>query len=101
MILPFKAHFLKIIIDKDIYTDFSPGNKNLIIIEQDSFTDVYIKGINEITDKISRYEAIKMVLVEKGEAVFNFENHKKIALYFEAKHQIKIEETEEDILFIE
>ena len=42
-----------------------------------------------------------MVVVEKGEDIFKIENHKKLALYIEEKHNVKIEKTDDDILFIE
>jgi hypothetical protein len=101
LILPFKAHFLKIILNDDIYTDFSPGSKTVALIEQPSFTDVYFKEIENIADELSRYESIKMVVVEIGKDIFDFNNHLKIALYPEEKHRLKIELTDEDILFIE
>ncbi len=101
IILPFKAHFLKIIVDDEIYTDFSPGSKVLSIVEQDLFTDIYFREIDDLKDEVSGYESIKMVAVEKGEDIFDFKNHIKIAIYLEDNHQVKLEKTDEDILFIE
>ena len=57
--------------------------------------------MRSVKDVVSKYEAIKIVIVEKGKDIFNFANHKKLAFYLEEKHQVKIEETEEDILFLE
>ncbi len=101
LILPFRGIFLKIIVDDDIIMDFSPSSKDIYINETDGFTDIYFKEYKHLKDAVSKYEAIKMVLVEKGSDIFNFDNHKKIAIYLEEKHQVTIEETEEDILFIE
>jgi hypothetical protein len=101
LILPFQGVFLKIIIDDDIIMDFSPSSKHIYIEENENFTDIYFKEYKHIKDAVSKYEAIKMVLVEKGEDIFNFDNHKKIIIYLGEKHEAKIEETEEDILFIE
>ena len=42
-----------------------------------------------------------LVIVEKGKNIFDFSNHKKIAVYLEEKHKTRIEKTEDDILFIE
>lgn len=101
LILPFEAVFLKIIIDDDIIMDFSPSSKHIYINENETYTDIYFKQFKHLKDAVSKYEAIKMVVVEKGDDLFNFDNHKKIIIYLEEKHQVKIEKTEEDILFIE
>ena len=61
-------------------------------------------GLLEIKDlkgTVSKYENIKMVVCEKNDNIFDFNNHKKIALYLEEKHNVKIEKTDADILFIE
>jgi hypothetical protein len=101
LILPFQGNFLKIVVDDDIITDFSPSSKDIYITEKENYTDIYFKQFKNLKDAVSKYEAIKLVLVEKGKDIFNFANHKKIAIYLEEKHQVKIEETEEDILFLE
>lgn len=101
LILPFQGVFLKIIVDDDIIMDFSPESKSIYIAENENYTDIYFKQYKHLKDAVSKYEAIKMVLVEKGKDIFNFDNHKKIIIYLGEKHQVKIEETEEDILFIE
>jgi hypothetical protein len=101
LILPFRGIFLKIIIDDDILMDFSPSSKSIYISESENYTDIYFKEYKHLKDAVSKYEAIKMVLVEKGKDIFNFDNHKKIVIYLGQKHQVSIEETEEDILFIE
>ena len=101
LMLPFQGIFLKIIIDDDIIMDFSPSSKRIYLTENENFTDIYFKEYKHLKDAVSKYEAIKMVLVEKGKDIFNFDNHKKIIIYLQEKHQVKIEETEEDILFIE
>ena len=101
LILPFQAHFLKVIIEDDIITDFSPSSKGIFISEEADFTDVYFLEYKHLNDAVSKYEAIKMVVVEKGKNVFDFDNHKKIAVYLENKHKARIEKTEDDILFIE
>ena len=101
LILPFHAHFLKVIIEDEIITDFSPSPKGIYIREEEDFTDVYFLEYKHVNDTVSKYEAIKMVVVEKGKNVFDSNNHKKIAIYLEDKHKIRIEKTDEDILFIE
>jgi hypothetical protein len=101
LVLPFHAQFLKVIIEDDIITDFSPSSKGIYIREESDFTDMYFLEYKHLNDAVSKYEAIKMVVVEKGEDVFNFNNHKKVAVYLEDKHKVRIEKSEEDILFIE
>ena len=101
VILPFKASFLKVIIEDDIITDFSTSSKGIYIREDENYTDLYFLEIKDLKESISKYENIKMVVVEKGDDLFNPANHKKIALYIEEKHNVKIEKTDDDILFIE
>ncbi|RPI66434.1 MAG: hypothetical protein EHM47_16650 [Ignavibacteriales bacterium] len=101
IILPFQAHFLKMIIDDEIYTDFSVSSKHLYLSEESNFTNIYIRDFRSIKDAVSKYEAIKLIVVEKNEDIFNIKNHIKIALYPEGDHFIKIELTDEDILLIE
>lgn len=81
--------------------DFSPSSKDIYINEAENYTDIYFKEYKHLKDAVSKYEAIKMVVVEKGKDIFNFDNHKKIIIYLEDKHQVTIEETDSDILFIE
>lgn len=101
LILPFQGTIMKIIIDDDVITDFSPSSKDVYITQADGYTDIYFKQFKDLNDVVSKFEAIKMVIVDKGKDVFNFANHKKLAFYIGEKHQVKIEETEEDILFLE
>lgn len=101
LILPFQGIFLKIIVNDDVIMDFSPSSKHIYISENENYTDIYFKEYRHLKDTVSKYESIKMVLVEKGNDIFNFDNHKKIAVYLEEKHRVSIEETEDDILFIE
>ncbi|UCH66709.1 MAG: hypothetical protein JSW63_06175 [Ignavibacterium sp.] len=101
LILPFAAHFLKIIVNKDIITDFSLNSKGVFIREIEDFTDLYFLEYKDLNDSISKYEAIKMVIVEKGKDIFDFDNHIKLSLYLEKKHKVKIEECDHDIIFLE
>lgn len=101
LLLPFQGIFLKVIVNDDIITDFSPSSKDIYITENEGYTDIYFKQYKNLKAAVSKYEAVKLVLVEKGKDIFNFDNHKKIAIYLDEKHKVKIEETEEDILFLE
>jgi len=101
IILPFSVHFLKIIVNTDIITDFSLNSKGVFIREIEDFTDLYFLEYKDLNSSISKYEAIKMVIVEKGKDIFDFNNHLKLSLYLEKKHKVKIEECDQDILFLE
>jgi len=101
IILPFKAHFLKVIIDSKIIMDFSPGSDGIYIREEEDFTDLYFNDYKDLKGDVTKYEAIKMVVVEKGKDLFNFDNHIKIALYLEEKHKVRIEPSDHDIIFLE
>lgn len=101
VILPFSGTLLKIIIDKNILLDFSPASETIFIRETDDYMEIYFKDIEKLTDIVSKYECIKLVIVEKEKDIFDFNNHRKIALHLEEKHKLRIEKINDDILFIE
>jgi len=101
IILPFKAHFLKVIVSSKIITDFSPKSKKIYIREKEEFTSVYFLDYKDLKDALSKFESIKMVVVEKGKDIFDFNNHIKLALYLEGEHQVKIEKCDQDIILLE
>ena len=101
LILPFKAEFLKVIVADDIITDFSPASKGIFIRETEDYTGVYFLEYKELKDVVSKYEKIKVVVVEKGKDIFDFNNHIKLALSLEGHHKVKIEKCDQDIIFLE
>ena len=101
LILPFHAHFLKVIIEDDILTDFSSSSKGINIKEDDDFTSLYFLDFKDLKNFVSKYESIKLIVVDKGKNIFDIGNHRKVAVYLEEKHKARIEKTDEDILFIE
>ncbi|MGB5849136.1 MAG: hypothetical protein WBH40_11655 [Ignavibacteriaceae bacterium] len=101
LILPFRAHFLKVIVAADIITDFSPASKGIYIRETEDYTGVYFLEYKSLRDAVSKYEAIKVVVVEKGKDIFDFNNHLKLSLYLEGGHKVKIEKCDQDIILIE
>ncbi|MBE2281429.1 MAG: hypothetical protein IAE91_13645, partial [Ignavibacteriaceae bacterium] len=84
-----------------IFTDFSPSNKGINIVEHEEFTDLYFCEFEAIKDKLSKYEPVKLIVVEKECDIFDVSKHIKIAVYIEDKHEAKIEFTDQDILFLE
>jgi len=101
MILPFKARFLKVVIDNDIITDFSLSSKGISLVEEDYYTSLYFHEYDSLRDTLSKFEAIKIVLVEKEDDIFDISKHLKLAVYRTETHTATIEETDHDILFIE
>lgn len=101
VILPFKGHLLKVIIEDNILTDFSPTSKHIYVKEENGFMSIYFKDYKHLNEDITKYEAIKLIIVEKDKDIFDLKNHRKIALYPGENHELKIEASEDDILFID
>lgn len=101
IILPFHCIFLKVIVNRDIITDFSSRSKYISVSEEGNSTSLYFHEYENLKDTISEFEAIKLVIVEKGKDIFDFANHIKLAVYLENKHKLRIEKSDDDILFIE
>lgn len=101
MILPFTGTILKLVIENEIIMDFSPRSKEISLVEKEEYTELYLHNYKKLSDEVNKYEYIKMIVVEKGKDIFDFNNHRKIALHIEEKHKITIEELDKDILFIE
>jgi len=101
VLLPFKCLLLKVIIEDDIITDFSPNSKSIYLNETESFTEIYFKQFKNLKEAVSKFETIKLIAVEKDKNIFDFKNHIKLALHIGEEHKLTIEKTDEDILFIE
>jgi len=101
VILPFRAEILKAIIEKEIITDFSTTHKGAQYNVTDDYTEIYFLDYKELSESVSKYETIKLVVVEKGKDLFDFQNHKRLIIHLMEKHFLKIEEANSEILFIE
>jgi len=101
VLLPFSCHILKLNIENDLITDFSPSDKGVNVSENSDFMDIYFYDYKDIQESVSKYEAIKMIVVEKGKDVFNIKNHITLALHPEGNHQLRIEKLGENQIFIE
>ena len=101
VLLPFKAEILKAIIEKNIITDFSATHKGAHCTIAGNYTEIYFLDYVDLSDEISKYETIKLVLVEEGKDIFDINNHKKLLLHLKENHQLLIQEATEEILFIE
>lgn len=100
-LLPFPCFLLKVIIDDEIIMDFSAFSKAISVNVFDEITEIYFKQYHSLKDVVSKFESIKLIVVDKDKDIFNFDNHIKIVLRVEDDHKLKIEKTDEDILFIE
>jgi hypothetical protein len=92
---------LKVVIEDEIIMDFSPSSKIIYVGEGDGYTEIYFKQFKNLKEIISQYETIKLIAVEKGKDIFNFDNHIKLGVHVGEEHKLTIEKTDEDILFIE
>lgn len=101
LVLPFHCEPLKVIIEDDIITDFSPSAKGISLRYADGFMDVYCLEYDNLKDSISKFEAIKFVAVEKGEDIFDEKKHLKFVVYLKEKNKTRIELADKDILFFE
>jgi len=101
ILLPFSCHVLKMNIENDLITDFSPSFKGVHISENPDFMEIYFYDYKDLGEVITKYESIKMVVVEKGTDVFDLKNHITLALHPEEKHKIRIEQLGENQIFID
>ncbi len=101
IILPFTAFFIEVIIERDIITDFSSSSKGILVETNNGCTDLYFLEYENLKESISKYENIKLLVVEIGKDVFNQRNHRKLALYLKENHIVEIEELDNDILFVD
>lgn len=101
ILLPFQVHILKVVVENDIIMDFSCSGRGAEYNINDEFTEIYFHDFKNLEDVISRYETIKLVVVEKGNDIFELGNHKKLALHIKDQHKLEIEEINNDIMFID
>ncbi len=101
ILLPFNCWLLKVIIEDDILTDFSPASKSIYYNETESFTEIYFRQFRSLKEVVTKYESIKLIVVEKDKDIFDLNNHYKLVVHLEDEHKLTIEKTDEDILFIE
>ncbi|MCW8810894.1 MAG: hypothetical protein OQJ93_00270 [Ignavibacteriaceae bacterium] len=101
VLLPFSCHIIKLNIENDLITDFSPFGESVHVSENPDFMEIYFHDYKDLKEVVSKFEAIKMIVVEKGKDVFNTKNHITLALHPEDNHQLRIEKLGENQIFIE
>ena len=101
VLLPFSCHIIKLNIENDLITDFSPSEKGVYVSENPDFMEIYFYDYKDLKEVVSKYEAIKMIVVDKGKDIFNMKNHIAIALHPEENNKLRIEKLSENQIFIE
>ncbi len=101
VLLPFSVDILKAIIDNDILMNFSSVSDGAYYEKFDNFTEIYFFDHEHILNDVSKYETIKMIVVEDGKDLFDFQNHRRISLNPVEGHKLEIEEVGDEVVFIE
>ena len=101
LLLPFVADIFKIVIDKDILTDFNYEESRADYNKEEYFTEINFMDYDNLQKVVSKFEQIKMIVVEEGDDIFDFSKHRKIALQVLDDHKIEIKEVADDIPFFE
>lgn len=101
VLLPFVGDILKAVINEEIIYDFSSASEGAYYEKFDDYTEIYFFDHEDILTDVSKYEVIKLVVVEEGKDIFDFKNHRKIALNPNENHILEIFEIGNDIIFIE
>ena len=101
LLLPCEVEILKIIFNDEIIMDFSCSKYGAEYNIEDGFTEIYFKEVKSVEDELTKFESVKMIVVDKGKSLFDFNNHRKVSLHTEEKHILKITELDDDVLFIE
>ena len=101
ILLPFKAEVLKIVIGSEIIVDFSKKMHGAHVRVTDYYTEIYFLDYNILKAELNKYDVIKVVVVQQGEDLFDFNNHIPLELKILNKHELSIKRIEDDIIFIE
>jgi hypothetical protein len=101
VLLPFRCHILKVIFENEIITDFSSSKRGACYKMVDNFTEIYFHEVDDLSEVVTEFKGIKMIVVQEGNDVFNFEDHEKLNVLLDGEHKLKIEKVEDDILFFE
>lgn len=99
MIFPFKCHFIKIIADSHIITQFKK-NKNITISQEPENTSIYFTEVGSLKEFEGGYQAIKVVLSSWQDDLSNPENHVKVICHIEDNHMVDFELPSDDVIFI-
>ncbi|PID59690.1 MAG: hypothetical protein CR986_05325 [Ignavibacteriae bacterium] len=101
VLLPFKVEILKAVIDDDLIMDFSHYSEGAFYKIYDKYTEIYFFNHKDILADVSKYETIKLIVVEESEDIFDFNNHIRLSLNPLENHKLEISILHDDVLFID
>jgi len=101
VLLPFQAEILKIVIGTKIITNFSKNLEGACVRITDFYTEIYFCEYKNLAEELTKYEVVKLVVVQQGDDVFDFNKHIPIELVIESKHKLLIKPIPDDLLFFE
>lgn len=101
ILLPFVCDVLKAGVENDIIMDFSTKHSGAQYVKHDDFTEIYFHDYKSLIEVVSKYEVIKIIVVEKGKDLFDVKNHRKITIDLLEHHKAEIKEITDDQIFIE
>jgi hypothetical protein len=101
ILLPFQAEILKIVIDSQIIANFSKQPHGASVRVTDDYTEIYLCDYKDLEEELTKYDLIKIVLVQQGKDIFNFENHIPLELSIESNHKLSIKKIGTDEIFFE
>lgn len=100
IILPFRCQFIKLIVSKHIYHEFS-GNKDIKISQDPKNTSVYFTTVGDLDNYIGTYKIIKAIVAEWDADLTDVSNHKKLIFEPNEEHILDIYLPNDDMIFIE
>lgn len=101
LLLPFCAEILKVSIEDDLIMDFSTEQDDAEYNINDEFTEIYFHKYKSLEEVVTKYEVIKMIVVDSKNDLFNFDDHRKISIDILQNHIAEIKEIEDDQIFID
>lgn len=101
LLLPVVVDVLKASVENDIITDFSSNGRGAEYIVREDFTEIYFHDYKSLEEVVTKYEVIKLIVVEKGEDIFDFKTHRKISVDLLEDHSAEIKEVTDDHIFID
>jgi len=101
LLLPFCAEILKVSIEDDLIMDFSTEQDDAEYNINDEFTEIYFHKYKSLEEVVTKYEVIKMIVVDSKNDLFNFDDHRKISIDILPNHIAEIKEIEDDQIFID
>lgn len=101
LLLPFVADVLKASVENDIITDFSSNKSGAEYTVHEDFTEIYFHDYKSLEEVVTKYEVIKLIVVEKGEDIFDTKTHRKISVDLLEDHLAEVKEVTDPQIFID